>query len=122
MHLISTDGIDIYIGKNNFENDALTTKFADKHDLWLHTKNIPGSHVIIKKFGDIPDNTLMEAGALAAFYSKARESVKVSVDYTEIKNVKKPTGAKPGMVIYYTNKTILSDPKSPEQLRLTVVK
>ena len=122
MHVISSDGIDIYIGKNNFENDALTTKFADKHDLWLHTKNIPGSHVIIKKFGDIPDNTLIEAGALAAFYSKARESVKVSVDYTEIKNVKKPTGAKPGMVIYYTNKTILSDPKSPEELGLTVVK
>ncbi|MBC8062290.1 MAG: NFACT family protein [Clostridiaceae bacterium] len=122
MHLISSDGIDIYVGKNNFENDALTTKFADKHDLWLHTKNIPGSHVIIKKFGDIPDNTLIEAGALAAFYSKARESLKVAVDYTEIKNVKKPTGAKPGMVIYYTNKTILSDPKSPEELGLTVVK
>ena len=122
MHIVSSDGIDIYIGKNNFENDALTTKFADKHDLWLHTKNIPGSHVVIKKFGDVPDNTLVEAGALAAFYSKARESVKVSVDYTEIKNVKKPTGAKPGMVIYYTNKTILSDPKSPEELGLSVIK
>lgn len=122
MHLISSDGIDIYVGKNNFENDTLTTKFADKHDLWLHTKNIPGSHVIIKKFGDIPDNTLMEAGALAAFYSKARESLKVSVDYTEIKNVKKPAGSKPGMVIYYTNKTILSDPKSPEELGLAVIK
>ncbi len=118
MHYISSDGIDIYVGKNNFQNDALTLKLADKHDLWLHTKNIPGSHVIIKKFGDIPDKTLSEAGALAAFYSKSRESSKVEVDYTEVKNVKKPTGAKPGMVIYYTNKTILSDPKSPEDLGL----
>ena len=118
MHFISSDGIDIYIGKNNFQNDDLTLKFADKHDIWLHTKNIPGSHVIIRKYGEIPDRTLSEAASLAAYYSKSRESSKVSVDYTEIKNVKKPNGAKPGMVIYYTNKTIVCDPKSPEELKI----
>ncbi len=110
-HLVSSDGIDIYIGKNNIQNDNLTLKFADKHDLWLHTKNIPGSHVIIKKFGEIPDTTLLEAAELAAFYSRAKDSSKVPVDYTEVKNVKKPSGAKPGMVIYSTNKTIYVEPK-----------
>lgn len=112
IHYVSTDGIDIYIGKNNYQNDYLTLKFADKHDTWLHTKNIPGSHVIIKKFGQIPDSTLEEAAALAAYYSKAKDSSKVPVDYTEVKNVKKPSGAKPGMVIYYTNKTIYTQPKN----------
>lgn len=112
IHYISADGIDIYIGKNNYQNDFLTLKFADKHDTWLHTKNIPGSHVIIKKFGDIPDSTLEEAAALAAYFSKAKDSSKVPVDYTEVKNVKKPSGAKPGMVIYYTNKTIYIQPKN----------
>ena len=110
LHFISSDGIDIYVGKNNIQNDYLTLKFADKHDIWLHTKNIPGSHVIIKNTGNIPDKTLEEASILAAFYSKAKDSSKVPVDYTEVKNVKKPSGAKPGMVIYYTNKTIYSDP------------
>lgn len=72
----------------------------------MHTKNIPGSHVIIKKYGEIPDTTLIQAASLAAYYSKAKESLKVPVDYTEVKNVHKPNGAKPGMVIYYTNKTL----------------
>ena len=110
LHFISSDGIDIYVGKNNIQNDYLTLKFADKHDIWLHTKNIPGSHVIIKNTGNIPDKTLEEASILASFYSKAKDSSKVPVDYTEVKNVKKPSGAKPGMVIYYTNKTIYADP------------
>jgi predicted ribosome quality control (RQC) complex YloA/Tae2 family protein len=114
MHFVSSDGIDIYIGKNNNQNDYLTLKFADKHDTWLHTKNIPGSHVIIKKFGDIPERTLFEAASLAAFYSKAKESSKVAVDYTEVKNVHKPNGAKPGMVIYYTNSTIYVAPQKIE--------
>lgn len=114
IHIVSSDGIDIYIGKNNIQNDTLTLKFADKHDLWLHTKNIPGSHVIIKKFGEIPDSTLLEAAQAAAFYSKAKDSSKVPVDYTEVRNVKKPSGSKPGMVIYYTNKTIYVDPKKPD--------
>ncbi|MDW8799606.1 NFACT RNA binding domain-containing protein [Clostridium sp. A1-XYC3] len=114
MKFISSDGIEIYVGKNNFQNDYLTLKFADKRDLWMHTKNIPGSHVIVKNFGNIPNRTLEEAALLAAFYSKAKDSTKVPVDYTEIKNVHKPSGSKPGMVIYYTNKTIYVNPEKPQ--------
>ena len=110
LHFLSSDGIDIYVGKNNIQNDYLTLKFADKKDIWLHTKNIPGSHVIIKNNNNISDKTLEEAAILAAYYSKAKDSTKVAVDYTEVKNVKKPSGAKPGMVIYTTNKTIYVDP------------
>lgn len=113
-HYISSDGFDIYVGKNNFQNDYLTLKFADKNDMWLHTKNIPGSHVIIKNTGNIPDKTLEEAALLAGYFSKGRDSSKVAVDYTIVKNVKKPSGSKPGMVIYYTNKTILVTPLKPE--------
>jgi predicted ribosome quality control (RQC) complex YloA/Tae2 family protein len=114
MHFISSDGIDIYVGKNNIQNDYLTLKFAEKHDTWLHTKNIPGSHVIISNFGPPPEKTLLEAALLAAYYSKAKDSTKVPVDYTEVRNVHKPNGARPGMVIYRTNKTIYVDPEKPE--------
>lgn len=114
MKFISSDGIEIYVGKNNFQNDYLTLKFADKRDIWMHTKNIPGSHVIIKNFGNVPDKTLEEGALLAAFYSKAKDSTKVPVDYTEIRNVHKPSGSKPGMVIYYTNRTIYVDPQKPQ--------
>jgi predicted ribosome quality control (RQC) complex YloA/Tae2 family protein len=110
LHFQSTDGNDIYVGKNNIQNDYLTLKFADKKDIWMHTKNIPGSHVIIKNNNNITDKTLEEAAILAAYYSKAKDSTKVPVDYTDVKNVKKPSGAKPGMVIYSTNKTIYVDP------------
>lgn len=114
MKFVSSDGIDIYVGKNNLQNDYLTLKFGDKRDIWLHTKEIPGSHVIIKNFGKVPDKTLEEAANLAAYYSKAKNSSKVAVDYTEIKNVHKPNGAKPGMVIYYTNQTIYTEPTKPD--------
>ena len=101
LHFISQDGFDIYVGKNNIQNDELTLKFARPH-----TKNIPGSHVIIVANGHtIPDTTLNEGAMLSAFYSKAKNSSKVPVDYTEKKNVKKPNGSKPGFVIYETNKT-----------------
>jgi predicted ribosome quality control (RQC) complex YloA/Tae2 family protein len=110
LHFLSSDGAHIYVGKNNIQNDYLTLKFADKQDIWLHTKNIPGSHVIIKSDGKVTNKTLEEAATLAAQYSKAKDSTKVPVDYTEVKNVKKPSGAKPGMVIYYTNKTLYVDP------------
>ncbi|WP_446899336.1 Rqc2 family fibronectin-binding protein [Clostridium sp. LBM24168] len=113
MKFISSDGIEIYVGKNNLQNDNLTLKFADRKDIWLHAKNIPGSHVIIKNFGNIPDKTLEEAAALSAYYSKSKNSSKVAVDYTEVKNVHKPNGARPGMVIYYTNKTIYVSPEKP---------
>lgn len=110
LHFISSDGIDIYVGKNNLENDYLTLKFAHNNDIWLHIKNIPGSHVIIKNMGEIPDSTLLEAATLAAFYSKGKNSTKVPIDYTEIRNVKKMAKGKPGMVTYSTNKTIYVDP------------
>lgn len=107
-HYVSSDGIDIYVGKNNIQNDYLTLKFADKYDTWLHTKDIPGSHVIVKS-SDVPDKTLEEAANLAVFYSKGKGGNKIPVDYTLVKNVKKPSGSKPGMVIYSTNKTVYMD-------------
>ncbi|MEG1415302.1 MAG: NFACT RNA binding domain-containing protein, partial [Clostridium sp.] len=110
-HYVSSDGFDIYVGKNNHQNDYLTTKFAVSSDIWLHTKDIPGSHVIIKsKSGKISDDAIVEAANLAAFHSKGKNSTNVPVDYTERKNVKKPSGSKPGMVIYSTNKTIYITP------------
>lgn len=118
MHFVSSDGIDIYVGKNNIQNDFLTLKFADKNDIWLHTKEIPGSHVIIKHKGNLPETTLDEAANLAAYYSKAKDSSKVAIDYTEARHVHKPNGAKPGMVIYYTNKTIYITPEKPNLEKL----
>jgi predicted ribosome quality control (RQC) complex YloA/Tae2 family protein len=117
MHFISADGFDIYVGKNNTQNDYLTLKFANTADLWFHTKNIHGSHAIIK-LGldkDVPKSTIIEAAQLAAYYSKARNSSQVPVDYTEIKNVKKPSGAKPGMVIYDKYNTVYVTPEKPIQ-------
>ena len=110
LHFISSDGIDIYVGKNNLQNDYLTLKFAHNNDIWMHIKNIPGSHVIIKNKGNIPDSTLLEGAILAAYYSKGKNSTKVPIDYTEIRNVKKMSKGKPGMVTYSTNKTIYVDP------------
>lgn len=112
-HYISSDGFDIYVGKNNTQNDKLTLKFANSADMWFHTKKIHGSHVIIKLGIDknIPERTVLEAAQLAAYYSKARNSSNVPVDYTAVKNVKKPNGAKPGMVIYDFYNTIYVTPK-----------
>lgn len=111
MHYVSSEGFDIYVGKNNLQNDFLTLKFATAQDIWMHTKKVPGSHVIIKSDGKkIGEKTLIEGANLAAYFSKAKNSSNVPVDYTERKNVKKPSGAKPGMVIYYTNKTIYVTP------------
>lgn len=113
MHFISSDGFDIYVGKNNTQNDYLTLKFANTSDVWFHTKNIHGSHVVIKLGTDknIPKTTMLEAAVLAAYYSKGRESSQVPVDYTQIKNVKKTNGAKPGMVIYDYYNTVYVTPK-----------
>lgn len=111
LHYVSSDSFHIYVGKNNFQNDELTLKFAQKTDTWFHTKAIHGSHVIVKNEGQpLPDTTLFEAATLAAYYSKGRGSSKVEVDYTVVKNVKKPSGAKPGMVIYVEYKTIIVEP------------
>ena len=117
LHFISSDGIDIYVGKNNIQNDYLSLRFANKNYMWLHTKNIPGSHVIICAT-QIPDNTLIQAAALAAFYSKAQTSSKVPVDYTLVKNLKKPAGSKPGMVIYHTNYTLYAEPSELSSFNL----
>lgn len=107
----SSEGYDIFVGRNNVQNDILTLKTASSNDIWLHTKNIPGSHVIIKKQrGDIPDTTLIEAALIAAYHSKGKMSSHVEVDYTQVKNVKKPKGAKPGMVTYVNYKTIIVTP------------
>lgn len=111
FHYLSSDGFHIYVGKNNYQNDELTFKFATGGDWWFHAKNIPGSHVILQTEGkEIPDRTFEEAGRLAAFYSKGREGDKVEIDYTERKNVKKPAGGKPGFVVYYTNYSMMVSP------------
>lgn len=113
----SVDGLTILVGKNNRQNDRLTLREARETDVWLHTKDIPGSHVIIRTAGDeVPDSTLEQAAQLAAWYSKAREAQKVPVDYTLRKHVHKPKGAKPGMVIYDSQKTLYIDPKVPDNL------
>lgn len=110
-HFVSSDNYDIYVGKNNRQNDYLTTKFAVGSDIWMHTKKIPGSHVIIKsQNGSVSDAALLEGALLASYYSKAKNSANVPVDYTEKKNVKKPQGSKPGMVVYVTNRTIYVTP------------
>lgn len=117
LHFESVDGFDIYVGKNNTQNDYLTLKLANSSDIWFHTKNIHGSHTIIK-LGlnkDVPKTTLMQAAQIAAYYSKARESSQVPVDYTQVKNVKKPNGAKPGMVIYDHYNTVYVTPKNPAE-------
>lgn len=117
LHFVSPDGFDVYVGKNNTQNDYLTLKMANSSDIWFHTKNIHGSHTVIK-LGinkDVPDSTILFAAQLAAYYSKARESSQVPVDYTHIKNVKKPNGAKPGMVIYDSYNTLYVTPHDAEQ-------
>ena len=112
---ISKSGHEILVGRNNNQNDKLTLKDADKSDLWLHTKNIHGSHVIIKCGGTTPDDeTILFAAKLAAFHSKGRNSAQVPVDYTEVRFVKKPSGAKPGMVIFTNNKTVYVNPTELE--------
>lgn len=110
FHYISSDGYDIYIGKNNLQNDELTFKFATGNDWWFHAKHMPGSHVIVKaKDGDLPDQTFEEAARLAAYYSKGRGSEKVEIDYIQKKHVKKPNKSKPGFVVYYTNFSMIID-------------
>ena len=112
-HYISTDGYDIYVGRNNIQNDELTFKFAVGADWWFHAKKIPGSHVVLKvkePGEELPDRAFEEAAALAAYYSAGREQNKVDIDYVLKKEVKKPSGAKPGFVVYYTNYSMTISP------------
>ena len=111
LHYKSSDGFDIYVGKNSYQNDQLTFKVANGGDWWFHAKGMPGSHVILQTGGkEVPDKAFEEAAALAAFYSKAKEQEKVEIDYLQRKNVKKPGGAKPGFVVYYTNYSMAIKP------------
>src|SRR5690625_3611638 len=105
----STDGTTIYVGKNNTQNEYVTHRLANKEDIWLHTLDIPGSHVVIKS-NHPSEQTILEAAQLAAYYSKARQSASVPVDYTKIKHVKKPSGSKPGYVTYDNQKTVFVTP------------
>ncbi len=104
FHYVSSDGFDIFVGKNNLQNDELTFKTANGGDWWFHAKKIPGSHVVLLTGGkEVPDRAFEEAAALAAYYSKGKNQEKVEIDYLRRKDVKKPNGAKPGFVVYYTN-------------------
>ena len=114
-HYISSDGFDMYVGKNNLQNEEITFKLANGGDWWFHSKTFPGSHVIVKTEGkELPDATFEEAARLAAFYSKGRDQDKVEIDYIERKHVKKVAGAKPGFVIYHTNYSMAIEPNIKE--------
>ena len=111
LHFVDDNGFDIYVGKNNYQNDELTFKFATGNDWWFHTKKIHGSHVIVKTNGkELPDSTYEHAAELAAYYSSGRDTDKVEIDYLQKKNVKKPASAVAGFVVYYTNYSMVVSP------------
>lgn len=111
LHFISSDGFDMYVGKNNIQNEHLTFKVATGNDWWFHSKSFPGSHVIVKcNNQELPDNTFEEAARLAAFYSKGSNQDKVEIDYIQKKHIKKVAGAMPGFVIYHTNYSMIAEP------------
>ncbi|MCR5271902.1 MAG: NFACT family protein [Lachnospiraceae bacterium] len=111
MHFISSDGYDIYVGKNNYQNDELTFKLATGNDWWFHAKGMPGSHVIVKANNEeLPDRAFEEAGMLAGYFSAGKNSDKLEIDYLQKKNVKKPGGAAPGFVVYYSNYSLIAHP------------
>ena len=115
MRFESTDGFPIYVGRNNRQNDELTFKMARKDDIWLHAQKRHGSHVIIACAGKpVPDDTITEAAALAAYYAETAESRNVPVDVTPVRQVKKPPAAKPGMVIYHTYRTVVVKNPKPD--------
>ena len=121
MEFRSTAGLTILVGKNNTQNDRLTLKEADRRDVWLHVQKLHGSHVILKTGGAQPDgDSLTQAAMLAAWFSQGRESGQVPVDYTPVKFVKKPAGAKPGFVIYNTYNTLYVTPDEALVKRLRV--
>lgn len=116
-HYRTADGFDIYVGKNNYQNEELTHRFATGNDWWFHAKGVPGSHVILRSGGaTVPDSVFELAGSLAAFYSKNRNSDKAEVDYIEKKYVKKIPGGKPGFVVYHTNYSLMAVPAEHPEL------
>lgn len=112
FHYVSSDGFHIYVGKNNYQNEELTFRFANGKDMWFHAKDMAGSHVIVKleTADELPDRTYEEAARLAAYYSKGNKAPKVEVQYTQRKNLKKPPQGKPGMVIFHTNYSMSIEP------------
>ena len=119
MHFRSSDGFDIFVGRNNRQNDQLSLKTARRDDLWLHVQKFHGTHVIIACAGvQPPDGTITEAAELAAYYSEARESQNVPVDVTPVRCLRKPNGAKPGMVVYDRYRTVLVTPDAALPARL----
>ena len=120
---VTDDGYTVLVGKNNLQNDYLTVRLSRRADIWLHTKDIHGSHVLLVTGGTpleaLPDRTLLQAASLAAYYSKGKQSGKVSVDYCPVSHVKKPTGARPGMVVYEGYYTVVVSPDAAlvERLR-----
>ncbi len=105
----------MYVGKNNYQNEELTFQFASGNDWWFHAKGIPGSHVIVKTGNETPpDRVFEEAGKLAGYYSKGRDSDKLEIDYLQKKNIKKPNGSAPGFVVYYTNYSLTIQPDISE--------
>lgn len=119
-HYQTKDGYEIYVGKNNFQNDELTFKLAEGNDWWFHSKHMPGSHVIVRtKTGDLPDHVFEQAAAAAAYYSKGRGHDKVEIDYIQKKHIKKPNGSKPGFVVYYTNYSLPITPSVSELILIS---
>lgn len=117
IHIVISDDYEIYIGKNNFQNEEVSFKIASGNDWWFHTKTIPGSHVVVKsKTDELPDKLYEIAGGLAAYFSKARNQEKVEIDYTQKKNLKRVNGAAPGFVIYHTNYSMVCKPVSLEEI------
>lgn len=111
LHFVTEDGFDIYVGKNNFQNDYLTFKFANGNDYWFHVKTIPGSHVILRTEGkEVPDEDFVIAAEVAAYFSTGKDNEKQEVDYVIKKEVKKPNGSAPGFVVYYTNYSMVVHP------------
>ncbi|HIU78609.1 MAG TPA: DUF814 domain-containing protein, partial [Candidatus Avilachnospira avicola] len=113
MHFISSDDIDIYVGRNNYQNEELSFRLSDPSDWWFHAKGVPGSHVIARTGArELPDATCLEAAALAAYYSRSGGEDKVEVDYVQRKELRRVPKGAPGYVIYHTNYSIVIEPRS----------
>ena len=113
---ISSGGYTVLCGKNNLQNDELTFHRADRSDIWFHAKGVPGSHVVLVCGGEAPAADMTEAAEIAAYYSGASGGDNVAVDYTAVRNIKKPAGARPGYVIYHTNQTAYVTP-DPDKIK-----
>ncbi|MCL6451961.1 MAG: NFACT RNA binding domain-containing protein, partial [Acetobacteraceae bacterium] len=115
LRLVSADGLAILVGRNHRQNEQITLREAGPDDVWLHARGVPGSHVILRTLpdGSFPESSLLEAAALAAYFSRARASGKVEVDWTRRRHVRKPPGSRPGMVIYDHQRTVVVRPWGP---------